>query len=130
MPVNSLPNSGSGQEITGSALTITPISASNILWVHVDTYLGISTGADDNGGLAIFRDNVLVGGRQTYMINGRCAPISCDVAVTAGSTAPTTFRFRYGSEFGSNTTYMGRRAFNAGWDGTNLFTGTLTEMTP
>jgi hypothetical protein len=92
---DTIPQSGEGTEVL--SVSITPQSASNIL--YVDVFIHAATGSGATGSAALFKDSEADARQAQSMVGAGADPLcilAFTYAMTAGSTALTTFKVRIG----------------------------------
>jgi hypothetical protein len=91
------------------SVSITPTSALSTLEIEVVANMSTSNGGGAQMGCALFQDstaNALKAVAQ-YMPNADLFPINFSHSMVAGSTSPTTFRVRCGTNLAGTTTFNG-----------------------
>lgn len=111
---DTIPQNNEGYEYMSQA--ITPTAAPNLLKVYAQAFMAQSNNANTDINAALFRDSIadaFFAITETIInANARALFVLSPEPVIAGSTSPTTFKFRAGTTSGSYTTYF--NSYSAG----------------
>ena len=126
---DTIPQNNEGIEVMTQA--ITPTSATSKLKIEV--VVNFSSGVNNSwNGAALFQDATAnaIAASTTFQATGTgMSQLNFTHVMTAGSTAPTTFKVRVGSNFAGTTTFNGFSA-GRGFGGVMASSLTVTELTP
>jgi hypothetical protein len=120
---DTVPTSSEGEEYTQLAVTITPSSASNILYIDLDLYAMHNSGGGGETMAAIFQDSgaaAIATGYITQATSWNEPMIRLRYKMTAGTTSATTFKVRYGHDGGGNV-YTNGSSTGGGYFGGTLY---------